>query len=503
MATQTEEQLRAELGRAGQDHLIKYVDNKLKNDAASKAKFMEDVRKARPEVAAQRFKAAMAASTSDDAVGKYSYEPPAMLGWPTTQPDDGKKMDAERDRQLSRAGVAASTDSSSAPEEWLKRWRQKGLDIVANNELAVLIMAGGDGTRLGYQGPKGCLPTGPVSGLSLFGIFAQRILKLEQLAGGRGSVLLLVMGSDKNLPATVEHFEANKYFGLKKENVILFPQTMVPAHAVDGKLLLASPGQLFMAPNGNGGALTSLQDTGTWEIMQKRGVKWVNVMGVDNCLALPGDPVFVGYSADVGAEGVTKTCARRNAAEKAGVFVKKIPKGSGVPRGNVVEYICLPKEVADSTNENGALLYSETNILQYVFEMNFLKRVMAEGANAMPYYVARKKIPHVDPETGETVTPTEPNAIKLETFLFDVFDCANRVYSFKVPRESEFAPIKSKDGEDSLAVAQAMMTALHRKWLSKAPNAGEVPSSGKLELPAKTTYCGEGQLRVADALTKA
>jgi UDP-N-acetylglucosamine/UDP-N-acetylgalactosamine diphosphorylase len=325
--------------------------------------------------------------------------------------------------------------------------------------VACVLVAGGQGSRLGFDHPKGMFAIGPVSGKSLFQIHAEKVLAAARRYGR--PVPLLVMTSDATHAETVEYFEKNHRFGLPPGDVAFFRQGTMPAlDLATGKLLMEKPGRLFTSPNGHGGTLTALNDSGLLETVAGRGVTQLFYFQVDNPLVKVADPVFLGHHVRADAEASSKVVAKAGPADKMGVFAEI----DG--RCTIIEYSDLPAELARQTDEQGRLRLWAGNPAIHIFSVDFLRRV-TRGASRLPFHVARKKVPHLD-EGGHDVSPEKENALKFETFIFDALPVARRWAVVEAPRREEFAPVKNATGVDSPQTAQQTISDLAADWLTRA-----------------------------------
>ena len=323
-------------------------------------------------------------------------------------------------------------------------------------QVAVLVVAGGQGSRLGYDGPKGAYSIGPVSGQSLFYFHARKIVGLNRRYGVR--VPFYIMTSDVNDAATRAHFEANDYFGLPKEDVILFRQGVWPALDAEGKIILDQPGHIFMSPDGHGGTLSALATNGCLSDMEARGINTVFYFQVDNPMIEIGDPAFVGLHVARQADISLKLCAKRDPFEGLGVVAVR----NGV--STMIEYTELTQEQATRTTASGDLYFKYGSVAIHLFSYAFLK---AEAHRAMPLHVAHKKIPVCD-ASGAVVKPTANNGYKFEKFIFDVMPDAKTVVNLAFDRADEFSPVKNAEGIDSPATCQHDLQAKWRRWLAAA-----------------------------------
>lgn len=365
---------------------------------------------------------------------------------------------------LPESATASILDSK---DEDISKWYDSGLELISQNKVAVVLMAGGQGTRLGSSAPKGCYDIGLPSHKSLFQIQGERIRKVQELSankGQAGTVPWYVMTSGPTRGPTEKFFEENSYFGLKKEDVFIFEQGVLPCISNDGKILLEGKGKVAVAPDGNGGIYQALVVSGVIDDMRKRGIQHIHAYCVDNCLVKVADPVFIGFSAALNVDIATKVVRKRNATESVGLILSK----NGKP--DVVEYSEIDKETAEATDaKNPDLLkFRAANIVNHYYSFGFLESI-PEWAHKLPHHVARKKIPSVDLESGETVKPEKPNGIKLEQFVFDVFPMLSleKFACLEVKREDEFSPLKNAPGtgEDDPETSKQDIMNQGKRWL--------------------------------------
>jgi UDP-N-acetylglucosamine/UDP-N-acetylgalactosamine diphosphorylase len=334
-----------------------------------------------------------------------------------------------------------------------------GHEALARGELAVLLVAGGQGTRLGFDKPKGVFPIGPVSNKTLFQMHADKVFALARRYGK--PVPFLVMTSPATHADTEAYFAEQGYFGLGRENVYFFQQGTMPAVDIaTGRLLLEAPGLLFSSPNGHGGTLTALSESGVLDEITGRGVKHVFYFQVDNPLVKIGDPAFLGKHVAVRSEASSKAIAKAYPKEKMGVLA--LIDG----RCGIVEYSDLPDGLTHKTDAQGRLVYGAGNPAIHLFDLAFLRRV-TQGETRLPFHIARKKVPHID-EAGQIVSPAEENALKFEMFVFDALPMAERWLVMESPREEEFSPVKNADGVDSPATARQAIGNQAGRWLEAA-----------------------------------
>ena len=295
-----------------------------------------------------------------------------------------------------------------------------------------------------------------------------------------------VMTSIVTHDATVAYFASRRHFSLPEADCVFFQQRELPAVSNDGRILLDSRHRIALSPNGNGGLFDGLQHSGCIADMQRRGVQSVHVYGVDNVLVRVADPTLVGFALLSGSECVNKVVLKEDAAERVGVMSRR----HGRP--HVVEYSEIPKQLAELRGADGRLVYSAGNIAQHLFSLPFLAAVAAPASSSLPFHIARKAIPHVDCSSGLNVTPSAPNGIKMEMFIFDCFRLSSSMRALAVERDSEFSAVKNKDGADSPHTARAALGRLHRRWVEAAGGKVQDGGDGVVEVDAALSYGGEG-----------
>ncbi len=348
--------------------------------------------------------------------------------------------------------------SDAQQSAWMAA-RQTGEDALRAGRVAAVVVAGGQGTRLGIAYPKGLLPVGPLSQQTLFQRFFDQVHARKQQHGV--SIPYAIMTSHATHADTLQALEEQHYYGLDPDDVWPFCQGRMPAvDAITGRALLAGPGQLALSPDGHGGILAAMARAGLLERMKSRGIDTIYYHQIDNPTTIIADPAFLGWHLHHQAEMSTKVVAKRSAEEKMGVAVDL--QGST----QIIEYSDLPAELAALTDDDGQLKFWAGNTAIHVFQRTFLERALLDK-HALPFHVARKSVPYWTKETG-TVTPPAPNAFKFERFIFDVMPWSQSALIVEADRSAEFNPIKNNSGADSLETAQAAMMALHRQWLRSA-----------------------------------
>ncbi len=330
----------------------------------------------------------------------------------------------------------------------LRRLSSVGDALLATGKVATLLLAGGQGTRLGHTGPKGTFVLGPTPDRTLYAILSERVAQAGRKAK-RAIPLIVLTGLDTD-DATRAAFEAGGFFGLDRSRVRFVRQGILPAVDDEGRAILAAPGRLALAPDGHGGLVPALVSSGLLDWLLSVGVEWLTTFQVDNPLARPLDPVFLGWSVERKAAAAGKAVRKRNPAEKVGVFARDLEG-----RVRIVEYSEAPPEAYPDL-----VLGS---IAVHAFSVPWLRSLVAEPGFALPLHRARKKVPFLAPE-GHTVLPERENATKLEQFLFDLLPLSERVAVHEVARRREFAPVKNATGEDSPETARALVAAEIRRW---------------------------------------
>ncbi|KAF7347580.1 Udp-n-acetylglucosamine diphosphorylase [Mycena venus] len=361
-------------------------------------------------------------------------------------------------------------------------WRAIGLEAIANGAVGVLLMAGGQGTRLGSSAPKGCYDIGLPSHKSLFQYQAERIARLQTVAE-----------QEFKKARRFRHHPLNKYFGLDSKNVIIFEQGTLPCLTMEGKVLLETKSRVAVAPDGNGGLyaatrspISSSDKSHTvLSDLAKRKILYIHAYCVDNCLVRVADPVFLGYGIKKQADCATKVVPKSSPTESVGVIACRGDKFS------VVEYSEISKEQAERRDPSGELTFRAGNIVNHFYTTTYLNKVETfEGELA--FHIARKKIPHVDLESGEAVKPAKPNGMKLEMFVFDVFPYTERFSVLEVIRDEEFSPLKNAPGtgSDDPDTSRRDLLAQHRRFLEKA--GATVKDGVDIEISPLVSYAGEG-----------
>ena len=328
-----------------------------------------------------------------------------------------------------------------------------GSEYIREKKVAAFLVAGGQGSRLGFDGPKGKFPIGPVSGKSLFHFHAEKIRASE--IKYKTSIPFLVMTSRDNHTETENFFKNNDYFSLAPDNVHLFPQNMIPSLDLQGKLILSEPNRIFMNPDGHGGSLTALRTSGALKKMEELGIETLSYFQVDNPLVKIIDPVFIGFHIMNQADISSKTLKKSYPEEKTGIFVHFSDEKLGI-----IEYSDMPDEKIYAKNNQSELLYSAANPAIHLFSIPFISKITGTDDITLPYHTARKKIKAVINSSHQDI-----EGYKFEKFVFDALPLARKNVILEVLREDEFAPVKNASGQDSAESAQKIMNDINRKWL--------------------------------------
>ncbi len=330
-------------------------------------------------------------------------------------------------------------------DENREKYEKAGLEALKKGQIAAVLLAGGQGTRLGADKPKGTYNVGITKDLYIFECIINNILDVVKKCGTY--MPLYVMTSEKNNDQTVAFFKEHNYFGYDEKHIRFFRQQMAPAVGFDGKMLLEEKDAVATSPNGNGGWFQSMNRLGLVEEMRKAGVTHVSAFNVDNVLQKINDPAFVGAAILENVECVAKVIRKNAPDERVGALCLE----NGHPA--IVEYYELSDEMANLRDENGELVYAFGVISNYLFKLDFLTDVLGES---LPVHAVKKKVPYID-ENGAPVKPEEPNAFKFEQLILDLVQYSPRCLPFEIVREKEFAPIKNLTGIDSVESARALL----------------------------------------------
>ncbi|GAA5847368.1 hypothetical protein JCM3766R1_004693 [Sporobolomyces carnicolor] len=410
--------------------------------------------------------------------------------------------------EAEKEAAASTSDDISPPPadcvgtvinqaEQAREWNGIGLEAIRQGTVGVLLMAGGQGTRLGSSAPKGCYDIGLPSHKSLFQLQAERIKRLETVAEASQPIPWYIMTSGPTRRPTEDFFRENSFFGLKPDQIIFFEQGVLPCLTDDGKIFLDTPSSVAVAPDGNGGLyaalrtpLSSSSDRTVLSDLSSRNVSYLHAYCVDNCLVRVADPVFLGYCISRGSDCGAKVVKKTVPTESVGVVAQRLGKFS------VVEYSEISKEMAErkdtETGHGDDLAFRAANIANHFYTREFLEEVAHYDESKMPFHIARKKIPHVDLASKEAVKPAKPNGMKLEQFVFDVFPFVQSFALLEAERKEEFSPLKNAPGtgSDDPETSRRDLLEEQKKWLRNA--GAQIEDGVEVELSPLVTYAGEG-----------
>ncbi len=342
-----------------------------------------------------------------------------------------------------------------------------GAKLIRDGRVALLTVAGGQGTRLGFDGPKGTYPISPAGGKSFFQYFSEKIRGANRKYGI--ALDWLIMTSPVNRGATLGFFEANNYFGLDRRNVHFFVQGTMPAISYDGRVLMESKSSLALSPNGHGGTIRALHDSGLLRMLENKGVEVISYFQIDNLIVPILDTLFIGLHHMDGSQVSSRMLAKTGPFEKLGNFC--MSEG----RLHIVEYSDMPEDLALQRDRDGRLLFISGSPAIHVFSLDFLDRLGDPASPVrLPWHRADKKVAFVD-GSGRLVKPEKPNAVKLETFIFDCLPLAEKTIILEGMRDEQFSPTKNPDGVDSVESARRMLSERDARWLEAAGI--EVPRS--------------------------
>ncbi|MCF7854394.1 MAG: UDPGP type 1 family protein [Candidatus Pacebacteria bacterium] len=340
-----------------------------------------------------------------------------------------------------------------------ERVRELGVAALRRGEIGGFTVAGGQGTRLGYEGPKGTFPISAVKGKSLFQLFAETILRAQEKY--ETTIPWYIMTSPVNDADTRAFFTDNDFFGVDPDNIMFMVQGTMPAIGLDGKLLLGARDSLALSPNGHGGSLLALRKSGALDDMRDRGVKHISYWQVDNPLVHCLDPLFIGMHCERTSDMSCRSLTKSHPDEKLGNFCRS---------GNtfiIIEYSDMPDELSRARDEDGRLRFRAGSPAIHVLRRDFIIELTKHGTLDLPFHRAVKKVPYVN-EKGDCVEPRKPNAVKLEMFIFDALPKADSVLILEADRHEQFSPVKNASGEDSPETCRRDMTERAARWLDAA-----------------------------------
>ena len=320
-----------------------------------------------------------------------------------------------------------------------------GINAIKSGKAAAVMLAGGQGTRLGFDSPKGMFNMGENKELYIFQCQINNLMDVVKLTGTY--IPLYIMTSEKNNSETIDFFEKHNYFGYDSNYVKFFIQDMAPSVDFSGKIFMESKSEMAVSPNGNGGWFSSIVRAGLLDEIREKGIEWINVFAVDTVLQRLADPMFIGAVISSGMQSGSKVVSKVSPDERVGVLCLEDGKPS------IVEYYEMTDEMRNRVNENGELSYKYGVILNYLFNVNKAVEILN---NKMPIHIVEKKIPYMN-EEGILVTPEKPNGYKFETLVLDMVHMQDSCLSYEVIRNKEFAPVKNATGTDSVDSARLLL----------------------------------------------
>ncbi len=354
----------------------------------------------------------------------------------------GKNAAKETERGIITPIEVMSVDEIASKEQ---EYCEAGTRAIRDGKVGAVLLAGGMGTRLGSDMPKGVYDIGITKAVYIFECLVNNLKAVVDETGAY--IHLFVMTSEKNNDITVDFFKEHNYFGYPAEYIHFFMQEMAPATDYDGKVLMEAANRIATSPNGNGGWYSSIISAGLHRLIEKEGIEWLNVFAVDNVLQKIADPCYVGATIMNNCVSASKVIRKVDKEEKVGVLCLE----DGHP--SIVEYYELTEEMKDAVNEKGELAYNYGVILNYLFKVEELDKIVAMK---LPPHVVEKKIPYID-DDGNMINPEEPNGLKYETLILDMIKMLDTCLGYEVVREKEFAPIKNKEGVDSVDSARELL----------------------------------------------
>jgi UDP-N-acetylglucosamine/UDP-N-acetylgalactosamine diphosphorylase len=353
----------------------------------------------------------------------------------------GRNDDSSEKGNIEPLGAMTINEIQKRKDEFFRA----GIDAVRHGKVGAVLLAGGQGTRLGFDKPKGMFNIGINRELYIFECLVNNLMQVAKQADAW--IPLYIMTSEKNNDDTVSFFREHDYFGYNKEYISFFIQEMAPSSDYSGKILLEEKDRISLSPNGNGGWFSSLKKAGLDKKMKEQGTEWINVFAVDNVLQKIADPCFIGAVILSGYKSGSKVVSKVSPDEKVGVLCLE----DGRP--SIVEYYEMTDDMINLRNDDGTLAYKYGVILNYLFRTDSLEK---SSGKILPVHVVEKKIPYID-ENGNHINPEKPNGYKFETLVLDMVHMQENCLAYEVERNREFAPVKNKSGIDSIDSARNLL----------------------------------------------
>lgn len=370
------------------------------------------------------------------------------------------EVDEEHDfSSLEPAPYKALPSMGNQDPEW-EQALKAGEEALRAGRVAAFVVAGGQGTRLGFNGPKGTFPVTPIKGKTLFAVFAEKIIAAQRTYGC--TIPWFIMTSKINHDATVSAFQENHFFGLDSDQVMFFSQGLMPAVDFQGKIILSSPSEIAMSPDGHGGSLRALFRSGATEKMKELGIDIISYFQVDNPLVRCIDPTFIGFHALASSDMSSKMVKKAYPLEKVGHFCVQNEKHC------VIEYSDMPDDLCEQADSDGALRFIAGSIAIHILDRDFVEKLGSGASDAkLPFHRANKKIPYV--AADETIEkPSEPNGVKFEMFVFDALPFAANPVIIETAREDDFSPVKNAEGVDSPETSKQDQMRQFARWMKAA-----------------------------------
>lgn len=370
-----------------------------------------------------------------------------------SEPPSARAARATSPEQLVRA------PRTHADRDQLKQAVEDGEDLLSSGNVGAILVAGGQGSRLGFEAPKGMFPIGPVSERTLFQILCEQVLARSRRAGV--PIPYFIMTSEATHRDTVKFFEQNRYFGLNEDDVFFFQQASLPAvDAVTGRMLMENKDRIATSPDGHGGMLRALERSGMLGVMRDRNIEHLYYHQVDNPTAIVCDPTLLGFHFQSHSDLTTKVVPKVSPEEKMGVLVTVDGKTE------IIEYSDLPAEQSRRKQADGSFVFWAGNTAIHVFKRSFIEKLLTDDLS-LPFHVAHKKVPCLD-DAGQPVQPDQPNAFKFEQFIFDALPHARTALVVEGNRKREFNPVKNATGADSPATSREALQSLAQEWIEAA-----------------------------------
>jgi UDP-N-acetylglucosamine/UDP-N-acetylgalactosamine diphosphorylase len=390
---------------------------------------------------------------------------------------------SKKEKKIFSAADVLSFDEGDASVKEKKRLYTIGEDYLNQGKIAVFLVAGGQGTRLGFDGPKGCYLISPIKGKSLFQLFSENIIGLQGRYGKQFP--WYIMTSNENNEDTLSFFRKNSFFGLNEDDVRFIIQNQVPSFDFNGKLIISRDNMLLKNPNGHGGSIQALYDSGALSEMKSSGIEEIFYFQVDNPLVKIADPLFAGAHISSSADISSKVVRKTDPDERVGI-IGKVDGKLGC-----IEYSELSSEQVRERKEDGSLLFSGGNIAIHMLNRSFVEKLNSGEDKGLPYHLALKDVAALEVRAGNQ-TLEYIKGIKPEMFIFDAFSFAKNSVTLEVERSEEFSPVKNSDGKDSPETARRAMVGKYIKWINESGKGDLLPEDIDVEISPLFAFDKEG-----------